>query len=156
MPAFALPLLVLVAVAPGVARNREYVTSLIDAEVQAHRVTGDENEALGWLASHGEGVVLADPYLSAVIPGFTGRPVWVGHPSWTPDYARRAAAVDDVLHGGDDPGSVEPVLGAEATTLVLRCEEGRTLPAALQQQVTRTTSFGCVQVLELDRSRADR
>ncbi len=142
-------------VLPGMWQLARFEVDLIDDEVQAHRLTADEEAAISALASgRDEGGVLSGGYLGAAIPAMTGRPVWVGHPAWTRAYGERAAAVEAVVHGRGNQGEIDLVASSGASTLVLRCGENGPLPPALEDQIVGARRFGCVRVFDLDPGRS--
>ena len=61
----------------------------------------DEERVMDWIAAHaGPGdVIMAPPQTALFIPGYTGRRVYYGHWSETPDYSRRTGEYMKVLEG---------------------------------------------------------
>ncbi len=84
-----LPALVVLLTLPGMAWWCDFSRDDYEARHQAYELTSSERDALRYVESlPGQVGVLTSGYLGTVVPAFTGNPVWVGHPSWTPDYPR--------------------------------------------------------------------
>lgn len=64
-------------------------------------LTDDEYQGLMWIESNTseEAVVLAGPEMGLLIPAYTGRRVWYGHPFETPDAERMESRVLDFFSG---------------------------------------------------------
>jgi hypothetical protein len=64
-------------------------------------LTDDEYHGLMWIESNTseEAVVLAGPEMGLLIPAYTGRRVWYGHPFETPDAERMESRVLDFFSG---------------------------------------------------------
>jgi hypothetical protein len=90
--------------------------------------------------------VLATVYLGQLVPSRTGRETWLGHPSWTPDYAARGAAATELLSGRLPPARAEALVRRSGARFVLaRCGERANLAGAAK----RVRRFGCATVYEL-------
>ena len=75
---------------PGMAIYEKDYLDLMKARVQPHWLTWSEATALDRLRDDPRpGGVLAQPQLAYAVPAETGRRVWSGHPSWTPDFGER-------------------------------------------------------------------
>ena len=84
-----------VLVVPGTVYLLDWFNDTVEAPGQAHYITAAEQGALDDLENEPEpGGVVTSARLGALVPSATGRRTWVGHPSWTRDYAERARAVE--------------------------------------------------------------
>lgn len=121
----------------------EVVEASTDASA-LHALSEDEHDALQWLANQPEpGVVLAPARLGAAIPALTARETWVGHLSWTPDFASRAGRAEGLANADTGAESIASVVAdADARFVVVPCG-GAPLPASM---IERSRSFGCVEV----------
>lgn len=136
---------------PGLVYTAHRERQAILAPGQAFLVTGGEAEAMRWLESApGAGGVLASPRLAAMVPGATGRRVWMGHPTWTPDFGERSARVAELFDGR--------MTAARARRLVRRTEAGfafadcsarRDLRPLLGPLVAAQRTFGCATLYVL-------
>ena len=89
-----------VLVVPGTIYLLDWFNDTVEAPGQAHYISRAEQRALDFLEDAPEpGGVITTARLGALIPSATGRRTWVGHPSWTRDYAERARLVEASLAG---------------------------------------------------------
>jgi hypothetical protein len=144
---------VALAAVPGMAymaREFDRVTDLVHDELY---LSEDEIRALRHVESDaGDGGVLAPPLLALSVPAQTGRPVWVGHPSWTPDYLQRARAAELFFAGRLPPRRAAGFVRATGARVVVTACDSRVDPArTLGPLVARSRRFGCVSVHEVRR-----
>ena len=142
---------VAVATLPGMAYVARELHRVYGLPVQQLYLVGDEADALAYLR-HGAppGGVLASPRLATSVPSQTGRAVWEGHPSWTPDYEARVAASQQLFTGALAPGPARELVGTSgARVLVAGCGDRADLRPLLGPLVARTRRFGCATVYEL-------
>ncbi len=73
-------------------------------------LTDDEYHGLMWIESNTseEAVVLAGPEMGLLIPAYTGRRVWYGHPFETPDAERMETRVLDFFSGTTSTAVTRP------------------------------------------------
>src|SRR5207244_4388920 len=83
-PVVAVALVALVTV-PGLLYAISLLTKAVDQRPEAYALKRDDARALSVIAaSQVPGRVLAPNPIAPVVPGRTGRRVWLGHPTWTP------------------------------------------------------------------------
>ena len=113
-------------------------------------VSSDERAALHWLeTTPTPGGVLTTMPLGALIPVFTGRATWVGHPSWTPDFARRMDLAERLIQARLSRSQTDLILREARPAFVVA---GCASPASLLTMMppgTMARRFGCVTVYEL-------
>lgn len=154
-PALARPLPALLALAlclPGLAIYAEAFEDVARSRTQAHWLRPAEAAALDDLqARPGPGGVLAHGAVATAVPSQTGRRVWAGHPSWTPDHAQRTLAAAALFTGATAPGPArELASGSGARFLLAGCEPGVVdLRPVLGALVQSTRRHGCATVYEL-------
>jgi hypothetical protein len=144
---------VALATLPGMAYVAREFHRVYGLPVQQLYLVGDEADALAYVR-HGAppGGVLASPRLATSVPSQTGRAVWEGHPSWTPDYDARVTASQQLFTGALAPGPARELVGTSgARVLVAGCGARADLQALLRPLVARTRRFGCATVYELRR-----
>jgi hypothetical protein len=139
---------------PGMAYVAREFHRVYELPVQQLYLVRDEADALAYVR-HGAppGGVLASPRLATSVPSQTGRAVWEGHPSWTPDYEARVRAAQELFTGAPAPGPARELVGTSgARVLVAGCGTRADLRPLLGPLVARTRRFGCATVYELRRS----
>jgi hypothetical protein len=138
---------VAVLLVPGMVDTIRFEGDQLRADLQPHALSADERAALEYLDREAApGGVIASVRLGSAVPGFTGRAVWVGHPYWTPDFERRALAIDAVLAGAASDDDEAAVADAGAAFLLTACDEGASLPPTVARMVIDVRRFGCVAV----------
>src|SRR6202012_4656101 len=107
--------------------------------------------ALDWVSRHGPpGGILAPTPFAAVIPAQTGRPVWVGHGYWSPDYPVQARQVDRLFGGRMTPAAARRfVIGTGAAILVSDCRHRTNLTRPLRPPLGAVHTLGCARVYVL-------
>ena len=139
---------------PGLAYNaRKFVSTTQRSLVQYYLPHADVL-ALRWLQRDAPaGGVLAPTPFAAVVPGQTGRPVWVGHGYWSRDYPERARQVDRLFRGRIRPASTARafVRATGARILIADCRQRADLTRDLGPLVGSVHRFGCARVYVLRR-----
>jgi hypothetical protein len=136
---------------PGIAYQAREMSRAHSSPIQQLYLRGDEADALAFLRRDAPpGGVLAPVAIATSIPSQTGRPVWVGHPSWTPDYDRRRVAAEELFEGRLDPALARSLVRATgARLLVADCRGRADLRPLLGPLVMSTRRFGCATVYEV-------
>ena len=134
-------------VLPGAVDRVRLARAAVQIGVVPYRLDPGEADALDALDSNGRpGGVLASVYLGQLVPSRTGRETWVGHPSWTPGYARRSEAATELLSGRLSPTRSRALVRTSGARFVLaRCGEQANL-AGVARRVRR---FGCATLYEM-------
>lgn len=149
----ALPVLPALAVAallvvPGTLYNGDQMRDAINRGFQAHFMEPGERDALRHLDREAEaGGVLAPPYLGTAVPAYTGREVWAGAGSWTPDFVARSAEANR-LFGGELPRPAAEALvrRSGARFLFSDCHDRADVTALLARVTEPPRRFGCATV----------
>jgi hypothetical protein len=143
---------------PGAADRVRLARAAVQIGVEPYALQPGEEQALEALESDPRpGGVLASVHLGQLVPAWTGRETWVGHPSWTPEFRRRSELAARLLAGDlDAPAARRLVRTSGARFLLLRCGESAAVADGLSPAVAATRSFGCATVFELAVSRAAR
>jgi len=96
------------------------------------------------------GGVLASVWLGALVPSTTGREVYVGHDSWSPDFFGRERAVRDLFTGrlGEQAGQAF-VRATRARFLLAGCGEQADLTSTLGPLLAAVRRYDCATVYEL-------
>ena len=138
-------------VVPGAIRFADWLRDTVSAPGQAHYLEPGERDALEHLdALRDPGGVLTSARLGALVPSATGRRTWLGHPSWTRDYAQRADEAGALFGGGLTPAAVDGLLGASGARFVLAdCGTAPAARGALERTAGSTRTFGCATVYRL-------
>jgi hypothetical protein len=150
MPAWLAVIAIALSTLPGLAFNLHLFHDTVVSDPQALLLRGDEKRAFAYLAhAPRPGGVLPSLRISTAVPAYTGRRTWIGHPSWTPDFPTRAAAVA-ALFGGRLSASAERSFLRQvgARYLLADCERGFD-PASLGSLLVAQRRFGCVDAYEL-------
>lgn len=116
-------------------------------------VRSDDVRALRFISSlpRTEGVVAPGTIASAV-PGFTGHATWIGHPSWTPQYAARLEFAKALFYRPVTPTQAGAIVRAAGGPILLSpCGGRNALPALAPSLGYRERQFGCAAVYIRDR-----
>ena len=119
----------------------------------ANYIRADEQPAIRYLAKeHEPGGVLSQFYLGDMVPGFTGRQVFVGDCLWTePRCIPRSEAADRFFWGQmTKAGARRFARQAGARFVLASCDPHVDLRRWLGSMVVATRRFGCAAVWELD------
>ena len=151
VPRWAAPATVALVTVPGAIWVASDLGELVEAEAQPHRLAAAELEAMEFLrAETKEGGVLTTPYLGSAVPAFTGRPVWNGHPSWTPEYLERSQRAFELFQGSADPEAARLLVAESGARYLLSdCKQTADIELLLRAEIERRHSFGCAVVYEV-------
>lgn len=152
LPVLPTVLVVGVLTVPGTVYRADELRGAVNAGKQAFFLEPGERDALRWLeAQGGRGGVLAANVDGAYISAYTGREVWTGAGSWTPDQPLRALAADSLLAGGLTPQQAAQVVrGSGARFVYASCRFRGDLEPELAGLVTGPAKvFGCARVWEV-------
>ncbi|MEA2333260.1 MAG: hypothetical protein QOH58_3398 [Thermoleophilaceae bacterium] len=147
--AAALALLIL----PGFAHKLEVAANTIHAGAEPYFIFSDEHRALRALEEDPRpGGVLGPLYAGFMLPYTTGREVYVGALSWSPDFNKRRERADALFEGrltGERARSFVRSTGARF--LFADCRELADLRAELRPLIERVDRYGCATVYVLRR-----
>jgi hypothetical protein len=98
------------------------------------------------------GGVLAPVPQSLAVPGLSGRPTWIGHPSWTTAFNLRAGQAAALFAGQLEPAVAQRrVLRIGAPIVFAACGSSPRLAAQLRPIVRLERRFGCATVFWIRR-----
>jgi hypothetical protein len=150
------PLLVAAALAlmivPGTVHKAEVAVNSVRAAGDPYFVFADEQRALDALEDDARpGGVLAPAYGGHMLPYKTGREVYVGALSWTPDWEERVGETRRLFETGLAPERArELVRRSGARFVFVDCRPGlRDLQAELRPLLEDVRRFGCATVYVL-------
>ncbi len=146
---------VAIMTAPGTLFSGSYLGRTLADRTQYY-VTTDEALAMNYLASApGAGPVLAPFYLGKDVPFRTGRSTWVGHPTWTPDFATRQKTADQLFAGSLTAADARRlVIQSGAGYLLSGCSDKNAMADELRPILGASHRFGCATVYSVDLARA--
>ncbi|MCD6726327.1 MAG: hypothetical protein LT070_03715 [Solirubrobacteraceae bacterium] len=153
-PAWAVVLALVLMILPGTIHKGEVLLSSVRAAGDPYWVFPGEIAALDALErDRRPGGVLGPTYASLLVPPRTGRETYVGPFSWTPDWSRRAVAVNDLFEGRLTGAAARRlVIASRARWLLADCRPldlpalERSIAALLARPPQR---FGCATLYEL-------
>jgi hypothetical protein len=119
----------------------------------ANYIRPDERRAIGYLADDPKpGGVLSQFYLGDMVPGFTGRQVFVGDCLWTePRCIPRSEAADRFFRGQMSKAAAQRFARQTgARFLLASCDQHVDLRRWLGSMIVDTRRFGCATVWELE------
>jgi hypothetical protein len=150
-PAWVGAAAVALMVIPGGAYVARELHRATDSPAQQLWLAGGDADALRHVREHSPpGGVLAPFPLAAAVPAHTGRPVWMGHLSWTPDFYERAGEADALFTGRMAPALAQAfVRDTGARIVIAGCRDGRDLRPLLRDSVATARRFGCASVYEM-------
>lgn len=143
---------VAVMVVPGTLYRADQMRGAVKAGRQAFFLEPGERDALRWLERQpGPGGVLAPLADGAYISAYTGREVWAGAGSWTPDMGWRGLAIDDLFSGnGGADADQALVVRSGARFVFASCRSKAYLDQKLEPiTLGRVHRFGCARVWEI-------
>jgi hypothetical protein len=149
------PVLVVAALAvmilPGLAHRFQIVVTNVHRGEYPYFIDANDHRALDALeADPRPGGVLARRHAGYYIPYTTGREVYAGALSWTPDFDRRSAYVEALFAGGfDAPRARSFVRSTRARFVFSECGDTHSLTSLLGPLVERVERFGCATVYVL-------
>jgi hypothetical protein len=136
---------------PGFAHKLEVAASNVHLGADPYFIFPDEQRALAAL-SHDRrpGGVLAPLYSGFFIPYTTGRQVYVGALSWSPDFMPRRAAADALFEGRLRGAAARAfVRSTHARFLFADCRKLTDLTSELGSLLEQAERFGCATVYVL-------
>jgi hypothetical protein len=142
---------------PGIAHKLDVVVGSVRAAGDPYFVFPGEQQAMDALASDPRpGGVLAPTYAGHMLPYKTGREVYVGALSWTPDWIERVRRTQELFEGDMTDAEVRRfVRGTHARFVFTDCRPGlNDLTDALGPMLERVDRYGCATVYVL-RERPD-
>jgi hypothetical protein len=139
---------------PGIAHKLEVVVNSVRAAGDPYFVLSGEQQAMDWLERDPRpGGVLAPAYGGHMLPYKTGREVYVGALSWTPDWEQRVADTQRLFEGvPDGPWARDFVRRTGARFIFVDCRPGLLdLAPVLEDTLEEAHRFGCASVYVLRR-----
>ncbi|HEX8051603.1 MAG TPA: hypothetical protein VF517_01325 [Thermoleophilaceae bacterium] len=145
LPALAVAAILIV---PGTLYNGDQMRDAINRGFQAHFMEPGERAALRHLDDEREeGGVLAPAYLGTAVPAYTGREVWAGAGSWTPDFVERSDQANRLFGGRlPRPAAEALVRRSGARFLFSDCHDRADVTALLARVTEPPRRFGCATV----------
>ena len=137
---------------PGMLYRADELRGAVNAGRQAFFLEPGERDALRWIERQpGAGGVLAANVDGAYLPAYTGREVWTGAGSWTPDQPARTEAAERLFSGRlNRVQAARVVSGSGARFLYASCRYRADLAPELAGLVTGPPRrFGCARVWEV-------
>jgi hypothetical protein len=139
---------------PGIAHKLEVAVNSVRAAGDPYFVFSGEQQAMDWLERDPRpGGVLAPAYGGHMLPYKSGREVYVGALSWTPDWEERVADTQRLFEGAPDgPWARAFVRRTGARFIFVDCRPGLLdLAPVLENAVEDVHRFGCASVYVLRR-----
>jgi hypothetical protein len=152
VPLWAALAVVFVLAVPGTLYRADELRGAVNAGRQAFFLEPGERDALRWMEDRpGPGGILASNIDGSYIPAYTGREVWTGAGSWTPDQGLRALGADALVAGELDEAEAASLVAASGARFVFAsCRFTAPLEADLRDVVTGPARrFGCARVWEV-------
>jgi len=143
---------VAVLVVPGVLYRVDQMRGAVKAGHQAFFLEPGERDAMRWLEQQpGPGGVLAPIADGAYISAYTGRPVWIGAGSWTPDFDQRGLDVENLFSREPNIPVARRLIATSGARFVyascrVKADVGVVLGARAAGPAQR---FGCARIWEL-------
>ncbi len=151
-PVWAVVGALVLLVVPGTAHRFEVAVNSIRAAGDPYFVFPGEQDALDFLAADPRpGGVLAPAYGGHMLPYRTGREVYVGALSWTPDWDARVRETRALFEGDLPPAEAQALARRSGARFAfVDCRPGlRDLRPVLGDAIARVRPFGCATVYEL-------
>ena len=152
LPPLATTLVVGLLIVPGTLYRVDQLRGAVNAGRQAFFLEPGERDAMRWLERQpGPGGVLAPVADGAYIPAYSGRPVWIGAGSWTPNFAERELAVGAFFSGSASPAVDQRLLESSGARFVYAsCRVSQAIDETLTQLSNgQAHRFGCARVWEV-------
>jgi hypothetical protein len=136
---------------PGTVHRLNLLRLDIHRSAQPYFLQPGEVSALNWLASaEGSDGVLAPIKAALSVPSKTGRPVWVGEISWTPNFRDRVASAELLFRGRLTPMAARKLVASSgAGFLYSDCGYPTDLRPVLGSMVVAVNRFGCASVYRI-------
>jgi hypothetical protein len=134
---------------PGIAHKLEVAVNSVRAAGDPYFVFSGEQDAVDWLERDPRpGGVLAPAYGGHMLPYKSGREVYVGALSWTPDWEQRVADTQRLFEGAPDgPWARNFVRRTGARFIFVDCRPGLLdLAPVLEDTLEDVHRFGCASV----------
>jgi hypothetical protein len=134
---------------PGIAHKLEVAVNSVRAAGDPYFVFSGEQDAMDWLERDPRpGGVLAPAYGGHMLPYKSGREVYVGALSWTPDWEQRVADTQRLFEGvPDGPWARNFVRRTGARFIFVDCRPGLLdLAPVLEDTLEDVHRFGCASV----------
>jgi hypothetical protein len=141
-----------VMVVPGSIHKFTVAVNSVRAAGDPYFVFEGEQEALDALERDPRpGGVLAPAYGGHMLPYKTGREVYVGALSWTPDWEQRVEETNALFEGDMPPAEAQALARRSGARFVfVDCRPGlRDLRPVLGPAITRVRRFGCATLYDL-------
>ena len=152
LPVLVTTLVVGLLVVPGTLYRVDQLRGAVNAGRQAFFLEPGERDAMRWLERQpGPGGVLAPVADGAYISAYTGRPVWIGAGSWTPNFAARELAVEAFFSRSASLAIDRKLLKSSGARFVYAsCRVDAAIDAKLTQLANgQVRRFGCARVWEV-------
>ena len=151
LPPLATIVVVGLLVVPGTVYRADQLRGAVNAGRQAFFLEPGERDAMRWLERQPEaGGVLATVPDGAYISAYTGRPVWIGAGSWTPDFAMREVAVNGLFSGSSSAAADQALVQASGARFIYAsCRVSADVSAKLASVVGPPRRFGCARVWQV-------
>jgi hypothetical protein len=137
---------------PGIAHKIWVAGNSIHRAADPYFIFPPEQRALDALeADPRSGGVLAPAYAGHMVPYRTGREVYIGQLSWTPDWERRVRDTNDLFeHGLSGPAARAFVRRTRARFIFVDCRPGLLdLTAELRPMLEQVRRFDCATIYVL-------
>ena len=143
----------LVLIVPGLVYLSQRLNRRVDGARAAYVLVKGDTDAFHHLdEAPGGGGVLAPVPQSVAVPGLTGRPTWIGHPSWTTAFDLRAAQAAELFAGRLAPEVAQRrVLRIGAPIVLAPCGSSPRLAAQIRPIVRLERRSGCATVFWIGR-----
>jgi hypothetical protein len=141
----------LVMVLPGWRDSLGTLAAKAMSGEHGYFITPDEEAALATLADDPRpGGVLTTVSTGALVPYKTGREVYVGHDSWSPQFHERSRQAETLFDGRLSAGEAQSfVRSTHARFLLADCRHQTDLRGILRPLLSGVMHFGCATVYEL-------
>ena len=141
-----------ILVVPGTLYRADQMRGAVKAGRQAFFLEPGERDAMRWLErQQGPGGVLATGTDGAYISAYTGREVWAGAGSWTPDLAWRGLALGEFFDGAGSAAQDQALVERSGARFVYAsCRVTTDLePKLAAITLGGARRFGCARVWEV-------
>jgi hypothetical protein len=138
---------------PGIVMHMWVVHKSVTSVTAPPLLERGEDRALNALREdRRKGTVLAPRPITLLVPGLAHREVWSSGLGWTPDWANRAVAIDELLAGELVPAEARALVRRSGARFLLSdCRPHRAdLRADLAPLLRDVHEFGCARVYEVD------